>query len=218
MVCEGMGGVRCERIGRATLYCGDCDSLIPIIGRVPSMITDPPYGIGRVMKGGTWGAAEKYAKQREWDVDAPQELLERLLAAADLSIVWGGNYFSLPPSRRWLVWDKQNAVPTMSDCELAWCSADGVTKRISLPVGRHEFGHPNEKPLRLMRWCVVQAGRPSVVFDPFMGSGSTGHAAILEGCSFVGCEIDPDYFNSACVRLEDAQRQATLPIHSEPAA
>lgn len=125
------------------------------------------------MSGGTWGAAAKYADFRAWDKAPTPSHLAQILSMATQSIIWGGNYFGLGPSRCWLVWDKKNAVPTMADCELAWTNLDKPAKRFSWPVGVHSFGHPTEKPVALMDWCVshVKAG---TVLDPFMGSGTTG--------------------------------------------
>lgn len=202
--------VRVETIGSATLYCGDCREILPTLSVVDAVITDPPYGLGDRMSGGTWGAAEKYAGMREWDQKAPQELVAELIALAPRVVVWGGNYFTLPPSRRWLIWDKQNAVPTMADCEMAWCSFDGNTKRIRLPVGAHSHGHPTEKPLRLMEWCIEQIGEARVILDPFMGSGTTGAACMNLGRKFIGIEIEPKYFEIACERLDQAERQGRM--------
>ena len=120
-------------IGNATLYCGDCRDVLPLLPKVDAVITDPPYGLGDRMKGGTWGAKTEFKEMVVWDASAPDvSLLMDLVRLADVSVFWGGNYYGLPPTRCWLVWDKQNAVPTMSDCEIAWTSRDSNTKRISL--------------------------------------------------------------------------------------
>jgi site-specific DNA-methyltransferase (adenine-specific)/modification methylase len=195
-------------IGSATLYLGDCREVCWPLPEVDVLVTDPPYGIGDRMQGGTWGAAEKYADFRKWDV-APQTPWLLSLASEIEAIVWGGNYFGLPGSRCWLSWDKQNAVPTMADFELAWTNLDRPAKRFSAPVGSHAHGHPTEKPLRLMEWCVsLTKGRR--VLDPYMGSGTTGVACANLGRPFVGVEIDPRYFDVACKRIEAAQNQIRL--------
>lgn len=186
------------------LYLGDCLEVLPYLVGVDAVVTDPPYGLGDKMSGGTWGSAEKYGNLREWD-QAPST--STLLAIAGLStfcVMWGGNYFALPPSRCWLVWDKQNAVPTMSDVELAWTNLDRPAKRKSLPVGRHNYGHPTEKPLPLMIWTLEAARIPekSTVLDPFMGSGTTGIACIRTGRRFIGVERDPVHFETARSRIE----------------
>jgi DNA modification methylase len=205
--------MRVEQIGNATLYCGDCREILPTLGKVDAVVTDPPYGIGEKMQGGTWGAAAKYADFRRWDVAPPAEWLVDLCAGRQ-SVVWGGTYFGLPSSRCWLTWDKQNAVPTMSDVELAWTNLDRPAKRLSLPVGTHAHGHPTEKPLPLMSWCLRFVS--GVVLDPFMGSGTTGVACAKLGRSFIGIEIEPKYFDIACRRIDDAYKQADMFVAAPP--
>lgn len=167
---------RVETIGDATLYLGDCLEILPTLGKVDAVVTDPPYGIGDRMKGVTWGAAEKYADFRQWDEAPHPHTIARLWMMSPRSIIWGGNYFGLPPSRCWLAWDKCNAVPTMADVELAWTSLDRPAKRMSLPVGAHRSGHPTEKPVALMEWCLGFLPDAQTILDPFMGSGTTGVA------------------------------------------
>lgn len=183
--------MRVEQIGDATLYLGRCEDVLPTLGKVDVVITDPPYGIGDKMQGGTWGAAAKYADFRAWDVAPSADFLRSMIGAATTAIVWGGNYFALPASRCWLAWDKANAVPTMADIELAWTNMDRPAKRKSLPVGVHAHGHPTEKPVALMEWCVeFTAG---TVLDCFAGSGTTGVAADREGFNAILIEREAEY-------------------------
>ena len=205
----GGAGVNKVQIGDATLYCGDCLEILPTLEPVDAVVTDPPYGIGDRMQGGTWGAAEKYADFRAWDQAPSEKLLALVLAAGKDCCIWGGNYFRLPVSRGWLVWDKQNAVQTMADVELAWTNKDRPAKRYSAPVGKHEYGHPSEKPVRLMNWCVSRFGGATVL-DPFMGSGTTGVACANLERKFIGIEIEPKYFDIACERIEMAYAQGRL--------
>ncbi len=199
-------------IGNATLYCGDCMDLLPTLGKFDAVITDPPYGIGEKMKGGTWGAKQKYADFREWD-KAPEnlffDLVERL---AEKIVIWGGNYFGLRGARCYLAWHKLNAVPTMADFELAWTNLDKPCKSFSHGVGVHDTGHPTQKPLPLMKWCVLQVGKAQTILDPFLGSGTTGVAAVDMGRDFVGIEINKKYFDIACRRIEQAQQQLKLDL------
>ena len=184
-----------------TLYCADCRDILPLLPKVDLVLTDPPYGLGNRMQGGTWGAASKYATLREWDKRPSNETIIAL-ASISRSIIWGGNYFALPPSRCWLVWDKQNAVPTMADCELAWSNLDRPTKRFSWPVGTHNYGHPTEKPLELMTWCIKLAGESvDLILDPFAGSGTTLVAAKQLGRKAIGIEISEKYCEIAKKRL-----------------
>jgi site-specific DNA-methyltransferase (adenine-specific)/modification methylase len=195
----------------AVLWLGDCRDVLPAVA-ADAVITDPPYGLGDRMKGGTWGAASKYANLREWDKAPTDETVNMLINLAKVCVIWGGNHFRLPESRCWLVWDKQNAVPTMSDVELAWTNIDKPAKRKSLPVGVHQYGHPTEKPLALMAWTLEQAGvtKGTTVLDPYMGTGTTGVAAIRRGCNFIGIERDPTHYKTAVERIRNELNQGVL--------
>lgn len=182
--------------------------ILPTLPKVDAVITDPPYGLGKRMQGGTWAAQDHNRGFLKWDLEAKQEWVDSILALGVDSIIWGGNYFSVPATRCWLIWNKVNAVPTMADLEMAWTNIDKPAKRFDHPVGRVEFGHPTQKPLPLMSWCVEQLkGNPQTILDPFMGSGTTGVAAVQMGRKFIGIEREPKYFDIACKRIEDAQRQ-----------
>ncbi len=202
--------MRTETIGNATLYLGDCLEVLPQLAPVEAVITDPPYGIGDRMQGGTWGAAEKYADFRGWDKAPSEEAIATVRGFAPKAVIWGGNYFGLPPSRCWLIWDKVNAVHTMADFEMAWTNLDKPGKRFRWPVGVHTNGHPTEKPVELMDWCIDRADRPKTIVDPYMGSGTTGVSAVMLGLRFYGIEIEPKYFDIACERIDLAQRQGRL--------
>lgn len=206
-----MSGFEKVVIGNATLYRGDCMDVLPTLPKVDAVITDPPYGLGDRMKGGTWGAKIEFKEMVIWD-NAPPEIdtLIKLVNMSGITVFWGGNYYGLPPSRCWLVWDKQNAVPTMADCEIAWTSLDLNTKRFSHPVGRILNGHPSEKPLKLMQWTIETVKAVGTILDPFMGSGTTGVAAIQLGRSFIGIEREQKYFDIACERIERAMAQGQL--------
>ena len=142
---------------------------------------------------------------------------------ADLApevIVWGGNYYPMPPSRCWLLWDKkQNDEWTTGQAEMAWTNLDRPVRVFRFAqceqASEGPKYHPTQKPLALMAWCLKWAlGR--VVLDPFMGSGTTGVACQQMGRSFIGIEREPKYFDIACRRIEQAQRQESLFPH-EPA-
>jgi len=185
--------------------------ILPMLDRVDAVITDPPYGLGDRMKGGTWAEKQEFKDMVVWDTAPPSiENLLNIASKAKICVFWGGNYYGLPASRCWLVWDKQNAVPTMSDCEIAWTNLDANTKRFSHPVGRVLNGHPSEKPLRLMEWTIQTVKASGVILDPFMGSGTTGVAAIQMGRKFIGIEREPKYFDIACKRIEQASKQVDM--------
>lgn len=205
-------------IGNATLYRGDAMDVLPTLGKVDAVITDPPYGIGANRM--TLGNGKQRIERGEddWDSAPPSAgLMDSIMSSAPKQIHWGGNYFGLPASRCWLVWYKCTGANSFADCELAWTNLDSVVKKCVIPwVGanaKDESGqrvHPTQKPIRLMRWCIEQAGNPEIILDPFMGSGTTGVAAVQMGRQFIGIEREPKYFDIACKRIEDAQRMVDM--------
>lgn len=203
-------------IGNAELWHGDCREVLPLLPRFAAVVTDPPFGLGEKMQGGTWATKPAFKEMPEWDSEAPSlEFLMFIASMAPIAVMWGGNYFGLPASRGWLVWDKANAVPTMADVELVWTNLDRPAKRFRGTVGRVEFGHPTQKPLDLMLWTIEQAGNPSSVLDPYMGSGTTGVACAELGRAFTGIERERKYFDIACERIARAQAQGKL-FNTEP--
>lgn len=204
-------------IGDATLYHGDCLEILPTLSKVDAVITDPPYGIGKDGQKRTTGGngGRKAHEFMGWDSERPPVLaFVQILNAAPKQIIWGGNYFAdlLPATGKWLVWDKGQRI-NQSDGELAWTSENGALRictmnRVELLIDGTD--HPTQKPERLMRWCVQQAGMPETVIDPFMGSGTTGVACMQLGRKFIGIEIERKYFDIACERIDNAQRQARM--------
>lgn len=212
-----------ETIGDCTLYRGDCRDILPTLGRVDAVVTDPPYGIN--MAGGFSGAGGFSApiKRREyegsWDSNRPSaDLFLSILSAANDHIVWGGNYFSdlLPVSQKWLFWDKLQTMPTFSDGELAWTSLSGSsTKKFvyngnGLHAKEKDREHPTQKPIQLMQWCLGFLPTAETILDPFMGSGTTGVACVNLGRKFIGIEMEQTYFDIACRRIEQAYKQPRL--------
>lgn len=198
-----------ERDG-ITIYHGDCREVAPALPKADLLLTDPPYGIGRLMRGGAdTGHWNHLSGGNPWDAMAPD--LSAHIAAATTSIVWGGNYFTLPPSRCWLAWSKTNSVPTQADMELAWTSMDAPARVWRGPTGgAYVREHPTQKPLGLMVWCLSLLPDAATVFDPFMGSGTTLVAAALEGRKAIGIEIEERYCEIAAKRLA----QGVLPFGS----
>lgn len=201
---------RKEVIGSCELYLGDCLEILPLLGKVDAVLADPPYGLGKRMQGGTWGAKDEFSGFLQWDLEAKQEWIDAILALDVPSIIWGANYFDVPPARCWLLWSKVNAVPTMADAEMAWTNLDKPAKRFDAPVGRVEYGHPTSKPLPLFRWCVSHLPGRGTILDPFLGSGTSAVACVKAGRPFVGIEINEAYFDSACRRIEDAVSRPDL--------
>lgn len=215
-----MSRFRQEIIGDARLILGDCREILPTLGRVDAVVTDPPYGIAQTWKGGFsgkhgWGKAKVEATLRnEWDDEAPSaELFDLLRSISREQVIWGGNYFPLPPSRCWLVWNKPERNFTLAEAELAWTNRDNVVRVIDSPRSESGREHPTQKPVAVMAWSVAKT--TGAVLDPFMGSGTTGVACAQLGRAFIGIEREPAYFDIACRRIEEAYRQPRL--FDEPA-
>ena len=133
----------------------------------------------------------------------------QLIALARHAIIWGGNYYPLPPSRSWLAWEKSSKMQTMADFELAWTNTDRPSKLFREhrnPDGKR--WHPTQKPESLMRWCLKQVPATSTIFDPFMGSGTTLLAARRIGATAVGVDCHERYCEIAAKRLS----QEALPL------
>jgi len=205
---------RVEVIGRATLIQADCRDVLPLLGKVDAVVTDPPYGIASVWKGGLkhgWGKAKSEAELRnEWDESTPSpETMAAVVACGKEVIIWGGNYFELPPSRCWLVWSKPERNFTLAEAELAWTNRDNVVRVLDYNRSDPDRLHPTQKPVGVMRWSIDKT-KGKLVCDPFMGSGTTGVAAVQMGRDFIGIEREATYFDIACKRIEDAQRQGDM--------
>jgi site-specific DNA-methyltransferase (adenine-specific) len=193
-----------------TLYLGDCQEILRGMRKHDAVVTDPPYGIAHLWKGGGshgWGKArDEGVTRNEWD-DKPlsPEMIKLMLAAAKEHIIWGGNYFYLPPSRCWLIWNKPERNFTLAEAEMAWTNLDTVVRVFDHK--RSDLGreHPTQKPIELMKWCILRL-QAKTILDPFMGSGTTGVAAVNLGRKFTGIEIEPKYFDMACKRIEEALR------------
>lgn len=202
-----------------TLYLGDCREIVLTLSLIDSIVTDPPYGVARVWKGGKrngWGKADSDKSIRNvWDAKAADpEFMQTLLRSAKDLIIWGGNYFYLPPSRCWYVWNKPERGFTLAEAELAWTNKDSIVRVFDGP--RSDVGrlHPTQKPLALMEWCVSKTH--GLVLDPFMGSGTTGVACVNQGRPFIGIEAEPRYFDIACRRISESTKQVDLFVKKAP--
>jgi DNA modification methylase len=189
--------------------------VLPLLPKVDACITDPPYGIGADA-----AAAKNKGKNgwtfygdTNWDASRPAKaVFDLILNAAPTQVIWGGNYFTdyLPPSQKWLSWDKGQDGFSLADFELAWTSEDKACRRINFPRAlalKDGKQHPTQKPWPL-RW--VSSRRESYILDPFMGSGTTGVAAIQLGRKFIGIEREERYFQIACERISNAVAQGQL--------
>ena len=211
-------------LGNAELWHGDCLELLPLLPTFSCIVSDPPYGIGFVHSGDGKRAVNptKFANVSVIGDDAPFD--PAFLTALGLpTVLWGANHYAnrLDNSGAWLCWDKRAASGhsnDFSDCELAWTNKKNVARMF-----RHHWDgmmkaseqgeprtHPTQKPVALMEWCIAHLGRPVVVFDPYMGTGATGVAAMNLGLKFIGVEIHLPYFDIACERIARAQAQSRL--------
>lgn len=218
--------MRVEQIGNCTLYLTDCSTIIGKIGGGGhSVVTDPPYGF---LSGSSGQGAGKLKNRKlnvantEWDIAPSDSLIEEIISLGDHAIIWGGNYFALPPCRGVLIWDKQQPWPNFSAAEIAWTTFDrpAAMFRLSSSLGDKGFDnpHPTTKPLELMKWCLGFLPSDSIVIDPFMGSGTTGVACAKQGRKFIGIEINEEYFNIACSRIREAYAQPDMFIDNPPPA
>ncbi|MDJ0922106.1 MAG: DNA methyltransferase [Henriciella sp.] len=215
---------RKEIIGDCTLYLGDCKEVMPTLGRVCAAVMDPPYGIGEdgrrqaQLKSRSKIAASNLYAPKNWDSETQQGAVQQAIAMADHAIVFGGNYYDLPPSRCWLVWDKDGPDNHFADCELAWTNLNKAVRRVRYLWNgcmRRERDiervHPTQKPVGVMDWCLGHLPpNTEAVLDPFMGSGTTGVACVRRGLSFVGIELDEEYFDFSCERIAEAYQQPEL--------
>lgn len=207
-----------QQIGDCTLYQGDCLEIMPTLGKFDAILTDPPYGIGADRGVGKYGRLRCYqagwdsvAQDMSWLPDVP-------------SIIWGGNYFDLPPSRAFLIWDKGAGFKgrDFAECEQAWCSFDANARVFAYdPLARGDYRgklHPTQKPVALMKWCLGFLPDAQTILDPFMGSGTTGVACVKLGRKFTGIELDARYFDIACKRIEEAYAQPDMFVAPPSAA
>jgi DNA modification methylase len=195
-----------------TIYHADWRDVPIELLKADLLLTDCPYGIGEAKgknKSRTKLAVAKDYGTSNWDDEPPSDFdLIRLRDLTKWQIIFGGNYFVLPPSRCWLVWDKVNS-GDFADCELAWTNLDKAVRKFSwmwngmLKEQPEHRTHCCQKPLALMKWCLKQA--PSdvkSVLDTYMGSGTTLVAAKALGIAATGCEREEKYAEDAAKRLE----------------
>jgi site-specific DNA-methyltransferase (adenine-specific)/modification methylase len=213
-----------EIIGDCRLILGSSEQVLHGLPTFDAVVSDPPYGIGESAgkaKTRTSGLsssqrrADSYRKDYgddDWD-DQPisDDLLHMLVEAGKWKIIFGGNYYALPATSCWLVWDKLNGDTDFADCELAWTNLPKAVRRIRylwngcMRANRETRGdHPTQKPVGVMSWALQQLpSTVKTVIDPFMGSGTTGVACVRAGLSFVGIEREERYFEAACRRIRE---------------
>lgn len=215
------------QIQDCTLYLGDCMEIMPRIGHVDAVVTDPPYGINE--NSSRAKSRSKLARTTDygvfdWDKEpATPHQINTIRHISDYQIIFGGNYFHLPPSRCWLVWDKENGSNNFADCELAWTNLNKSVRMMRwmwngmIRKGQmsrnvdHTRVHPTQKPVEVMEWCIGHLpDTAQTILDPFMGSGSTGVACAKMGRKFIGVEMDPIYFEKSIRRIKEAYQQPDM--------
>jgi site-specific DNA-methyltransferase (adenine-specific)/modification methylase len=214
-----------QEIGNATVILGDCLEILPQLQKVDAVVTDPPYGIGidRKMAKSSGkivgrGVAKGTYEAFGWD-DKPIDKahIDLLYKAGESLIIFGGNYFELPPTKCWLLWDKE-INGNFAHAEMAWTNLDKPVKlkrymwNGMLRANNELRGdHPTQKPIGIMEWVISHLPENTkTIIDPFMGSGTTGVACMNLEKQFIGIERERKYFDIACKRIEDAQRQERL--------
>lgn len=188
-----------------TLYHGSCDELFPRLGFVDAVVTDPPYGIGESSKKSSSRVQKAQPTDYghfDWDKEAPEAwILDMLRSRSKTQIIFGGNYFELPATSCYLVWDKLNT-GDFADCEIAWTNLKGAIRRLAYRwngmlqedmSNKENRLHPTQKPIAVMEWCISFLKDAQLVVDPFAGSGSTLIAARRAGIKNIGIEKDERY-------------------------
>ncbi len=210
------------KIGNATLYHGDSREIVPTLQLVDVVVTDPPYGIGEAKKKNK--SRSKLAESKDYGTDswddepAPEWLMLLLRETSRWQIIFGGNFYNLPPTSCWLVWDKENGQNDFADCELAWTNFPKAVRlkrwmwHGMLRAGGEDRGdHPTQKPIKVMEWALTLIPEPhNTILDPFMGSGTIGVACANLGRTYIGIERVQKYFDVSCKRIEDAYRQRRM--------
>jgi site-specific DNA-methyltransferase (adenine-specific) len=197
--------------GTLELSCEDCMALM---ARYPDKhfdlaIVDPPYGIGIAAN-----PVRQAHDRKQWDNAIPSiEYFAELRRVSRHQIIWGGNYFPLPPSQGFIIWDKRQPEDfSLAMCEYAWTSLQAPAKifRRSVLLEKNKI-HPTQKPVALYRWLLANYAKPGQrILDTHLGSGSHAIAAHYFGTHLTACEIDADYFASATARIQRETAQTTF--------
>jgi len=206
--------MKIEIIKNCTLHNIDCMEYMKSLpdNAFDLAIVDPPYGIDINSSGrlGHYGG-----KDKKWDSETPkQEYFDELFRISKNQIIWGANYFNMPPTRCFLIWDKQQPeTVSFASCEYAWTNFDKSAKTYyQRPQNADtERIHPTQKPVKLYEFLLTNyAKQGDKILDTHLGSGSHAIACNNLGFELVGCELDADYFNAACKRIKAESSQERL--------
>lgn len=211
------------------LIQGDCLEVLPgLAGQFHAVVADPPYGMDLGAKSGIGRSKAARALDSYRIIGDDQPFDPSPWLSARQVVLWGANHYAdrLPSARCWLIWDKREGGTSddQADCELAWTNLRGPERIFShrwrgmIKASERSTRrlHPTQKPVALMGWCIEQmALHPgATILDPYMGSGTTGVAAIRLGFNFIGIEIDPGYFAIAEKRTN--AEQGRYPLYETP--
>lgn len=198
-------------------YCVDCMKVLKLIPdkSIDLCIVDPPYGIGI-----SDNPVRQMHEKKSWDKCVPSKAyFDELFRVSQNQIIWGGNYFDLPPTQNYIVWNKVQPMDfSLAMCELAWCSVQRPIKMFTYRVlAEKNKIHPTQKPVALYTWLLNNyAKKGDKILDTHVGSASSLIACHQMGFKYVGFEIDEDYFKSATARLEAVKSQVSFFDEPEP--
>jgi len=180
-------------------------------------IVDPPYGMPKDSTHGRGKLKNRILNNgsvEKWDIAPNQIYFDELFRVSKNQIIWGGNYFNLPGSRGFVIWDKEQPFENFSAAEFAWMSFQVVSKIFKLPATRTGDNvkiHPTQKPVKLYEWLLMNYAKPGhTILDTHLGSGSIAIACHNLGFYLTACELDTYYYNAAIKRLKQHQAQLTM--------
>lgn len=198
-----------------TIYHADCNEVFPQLPRVDLLLTDPPYGIGEAKANNASRSKLAVAKDygvSTWDDKTAAQEIVKARALSTHQIIFGGNYYELPPTPCWLIWDKDNGASDFADCEMAWTNLKKAARLLKFRwagmlqepgADRTKRFHPTQKPEQVIHWVASHAPLKEcqIIFDPFMGSGTTLVVAKQLGKRTIGIEREEKYCEVAVKRL-----------------
>lgn len=177
-------------------------------------IVDPPYGLPKDSSNSRGKLKDRMFNAghiQVWDIKPSSEYFRQLFRVSQNQIIWGGNYFELPPCRCFLVWDKLQPWENFSRCEYAWTSFNLPSKLFEFDNRTKGKIHPTQKPVALYKWILSRFAKPGdKILDTHLGSGSSRIAAYDMGFDFVGCEIDKEYFDLQEKRFAEYTSQTRM--------
>ena len=177
-------------------------------------IVDPPYGIDVTSMNMGGRKTIRPDKTKSWDNAIPnQDYFDELNRVSKNQIIWGGNYFPLPPTRCWLMWDKGESMygRDFAEAEMAWTNFDKVVRLYKQNPNQLDRIHPTQKPVKLYEWLLTNyAKQGDKILDTHLGSGSHAIACNNLGFELVGLELDSDYFKASCERVAKEAQQERL--------